>query len=75
MGTGSSRNPDSSSGEEKDDHDGGQLYVSLKMENFKIKEDLVPHVYGSVPIVGSWDASKAVNLTLLISFLYSYNAF
>ncbi|KAM0044708.1 putative 6-phosphofructo-2-kinase, Fructose-2,6-bisphosphate 2-phosphatase [Helianthus debilis subsp. tardiflorus] len=63
MGTGTSRNLDSSShgsGEEKDDHHGGQLYVSLKMENYKVKGDLVPHVYGSVPLVGSWDTSKAL---------------
>ncbi|KAJ9565358.1 hypothetical protein OSB04_001324, partial [Centaurea solstitialis] len=65
MGTGSSKNPDSSSHgtgeEEKDDHGGGgQLYVSLKMENYTIKGDLVPHVYGSVPLVGSWDPSKAL---------------
>lgn len=63
MGGGSSRNLDTSShgsGEEKDDHGGGQLYVSLKMENYKIKGDVVPHVYGSVPLVGSWDTSKAV---------------
>ncbi|XP_076942188.1 6-phosphofructo-2-kinase/fructose-2,6-bisphosphatase-like isoform X2 [Bidens hawaiensis] len=63
MGTGTSRNLDSSShgsAEEKDDHGGGQLYVSLKMENYKLKGDLVPHVYGSVPLVGSWDTSKAL---------------
>lgn len=65
MGTGSSRHFDSSahgSGEEKDDHGGGQLYVSLKMENYNLKGDLVPHVYGSVPLVGSWDTSKALPL-------------
>nr|XP_043635601.1 6-phosphofructo-2-kinase/fructose-2,6-bisphosphatase-like isoform X1 [Erigeron canadensis] len=66
MGSGSSRNLDSSShgsGEEKDiDHGGGQLYVSLKMENYKLKGDLVPHVYGSVPLVGSWDTSKALSM-------------
>ncbi|KAK2988784.1 hypothetical protein RJ640_025943 [Escallonia rubra] len=68
MGTGSSRNPDSSShgGEDREDHAGGQLYVSLKMENYKLKADLIPHVYGSVPIVGSWDSSKA---TLDFKFL------
>ncbi|KAK9065951.1 hypothetical protein SSX86_015353 [Deinandra increscens subsp. villosa] len=63
MGSGSSKNLDTSShgsGEEKDDHGGGQLYVSLKMENHKLKGDLVPHVYGSVPLVGSWDTSKAL---------------
>ena len=40
---------------------GGQLYVSLKMENFTAQGELLPHVYGSVPIVGSWDPSKAVS--------------
>ncbi|KAL4558386.1 hypothetical protein LXL04_036585 [Taraxacum kok-saghyz] len=63
MGSGSSRHHDSSfhgGGEEKDDHGGGQLYVSLKMENYKLDGDLVPHVYGSVPLVGSWDTSKAL---------------
>ncbi|KAL2238327.1 UNVERIFIED_CONTAM: 6-phosphofructo-2-kinase/fructose-2,6-bisphosphatase [Sesamum indicum] len=62
MGTGASRNPDSSShgSEEREDQAGGQLYVSLKMENCKLKEELAPHVYGSVPLVGSWDSSKAL---------------
>nr|GMD12360.1 6-phosphofructo-2-kinase/fructose-2,6-bisphosphatase isoform X1 [Ipomoea batatas] len=64
MGSGSSKNPDSSShgSEEREDHGGGQLYVSLKMENFnlKLKAELIPHVYGSVPLVGSWDSSKAL---------------
>ncbi|KAL6203443.1 hypothetical protein ACLB2K_027143 [Fragaria x ananassa] len=41
---------------------GGQLYVSLKMENnYKLKKgELLPHVFGSVPLVGSWDSSKAL---------------
>lgn len=39
---------------------GQQLYLSLKMENYKLKDNLIPHVYGSVPLVGSWDPSKAV---------------
>ncbi|KAI7734616.1 hypothetical protein M8C21_025411 [Ambrosia artemisiifolia] len=61
MGSGSSRNLDSSSHGSGDDHGGGQLYVSLKMEeNYNLKPDLVPHVYGSVPLVGSWDTSKAL---------------
>ncbi|KAK6145254.1 hypothetical protein DH2020_022074 [Rehmannia glutinosa] len=61
MGTGASKNPDSSShgSEEREDQAGGQLYVSLKMENYKLKGELIPHVYGSVPLVGSWDSSKA----------------
>ncbi|KAJ0979381.1 hypothetical protein J5N97_014855 [Dioscorea zingiberensis] len=60
MGTSSSRNQDSSSNGAKDDGGGGQLYVSLKMENFKITGDLIPHVFGSLPIIGSWDSSKAL---------------
>jgi len=62
MGTGSSKNTDSSShgSEDREDHGGGQLYVSLKMENYKLKGELIPHVYGSVPLIGSWDSSKAV---------------
>lgn len=65
MGTGTSKDTD---GESKEEHDrleqaGGQLYVSLKMENNrKLTGDLVPHVYGSVPLVGSWDPSKSVIL-------------
>ncbi|XP_016436957.1 6-phosphofructo-2-kinase/fructose-2,6-bisphosphatase isoform X2 [Nicotiana tabacum] len=62
MGTGSSKNPDTSSHGSKDDQGGGQLYVSLKMENFKLKGELVPHIYGSVPLIGSWDSSKALPL-------------
>ncbi|XP_048227328.1 6-phosphofructo-2-kinase/fructose-2,6-bisphosphatase [Ricinus communis] len=67
MGTGSSKNGDGNShgGEEREenmDQDGGQLYVSLKMENYKQKRDLFPHVYGSVPLVGSWDSSKALSM-------------
>ncbi|PWA96229.1 6-phosphofructo-2-kinase [Artemisia annua] len=69
MGSGPSKNPDSSShgsGEEKEDHGGGgQLYVSLKMKNYNIRDDLVPHVYGSVPLISSWDSSKAVLPTYL----------
>ncbi|KAI3667764.1 hypothetical protein L6452_42833 [Arctium lappa] len=62
MGTGSSINLDttSSHGVGEDHAGGGQLYVSLKMENYSPKGNLVPHVYGSVPLVGSWDASKAL---------------
>lgn len=41
-------------------HGGAQLYVSLKMENAEISGDLVPHVYGSEPIIGTWDPSRAV---------------
>lgn len=64
MGTGASRNPDSSShgSEEREDQAGGQLYVSLKMENYKLKGELIPHVYGSVPLIGYWDSSKALSM-------------
>lgn len=57
MGTGSSKNPGDSDGVRED---GGQLYVSLKMEYSKINSDFIPHVYGSLPITGSWDTSKAL---------------
>ncbi|XP_034687687.1 6-phosphofructo-2-kinase/fructose-2,6-bisphosphatase [Vitis riparia] len=65
MGSSGSKNLDSGShgGEEREenlDQAGGQLYVSLKMENYKLKGELIPHVYGSVPLVGSWDSSKAL---------------
>ncbi|XP_058110317.1 6-phosphofructo-2-kinase/fructose-2,6-bisphosphatase [Magnolia sinica] len=66
MGTSASKNPDSSQEnedrEENLDHAGGQLYVSLKMVNYKLKGELIPHVYGSVPLVGSWDPSKALSM-------------
>ncbi|KDP45787.1 hypothetical protein JCGZ_17394 [Jatropha curcas] len=67
MGTGSSKDADGNShgGEEREenlDQAGGQLYVSLKMENYKQKRDLIPHVYGSVPLIGSWDSSKALSM-------------
>ncbi|KAI5674967.1 hypothetical protein M9H77_05917 [Catharanthus roseus] len=65
MGTGSSKNPDSSShgSEEREDQGGGQLYVSLKMENsHMLNGELIPHVYGSVPLVGSWEPSKALSM-------------
>lgn len=67
MGTGVSKSTEdggSHGGEAREemlDQAGGQLYVSLKMENYKLKGELIPHVYGSDPLVGSWDASKAVN--------------
>ncbi|XP_075493496.1 6-phosphofructo-2-kinase/fructose-2,6-bisphosphatase [Primulina tabacum] len=65
MGTGVSKNSDDSSAhgsEEREDQGGGQLFVSLKMENYKLKGELIPHVYGSVPLVGSWDPSKALSM-------------
>jgi len=75
MGTGSSKQTDGNSEETKDrtdddDQGGGQLYVSLKMENHKLTTHLVPHVYGSVPLVGSWDSSKAVILITLMFFFF-----
>ena len=72
MGTGASKDADEGSKEERErlDHAGGQLYVSLKMENHKLTGDLVPHVYGSVPLVGSWDPSKAVILIPTLFFLW-----
>ncbi|XP_031271770.1 6-phosphofructo-2-kinase/fructose-2,6-bisphosphatase isoform X2 [Pistacia vera] len=66
MGTGASKSTEDGgthggeAREESLDQAGGQLYVSLKMENYKLKGELIPHVYGSVPLVGSWDASKAL---------------
>lgn len=68
MGTGVSKNADGDShggdGREEDNLDqaGGQLYVSLKMENYRLKGELIPHVYGSVPLVGSWDSFKALSM-------------
>ncbi|GMH11983.1 hypothetical protein Nepgr_013824 [Nepenthes gracilis] len=61
MGTGTSTHSDSSSHgeEESEDQAGGQLHVSLKMENHKLNGELIPHIFGSVPLVGSWDSSKA----------------
>ncbi|KAG8496180.1 hypothetical protein CXB51_009167 [Gossypium anomalum] len=32
------------------------------MENYKKKGDLIPHIYGSVPLVGSWDSTKALSM-------------
>lgn len=60
MGTISSKNQDSSSNGLRDAAGDGVFYVSLKMENPKIAGDLIPHVFGSLPIIGSWDSSKAV---------------
>ena len=72
MGTGASKSTEEGGSqgmgeEEERNQAGGQLYVSLKMENYKRKGDLIPHVYGSVPLVGSWDSSKAVILSLSLS--------
>lgn len=48
--------------EDGNENVGTQLYVSLKMEvdNCKRLGGLVPHVYGSGHMVGSWDPSKAL---------------
>ncbi|PRQ34563.1 putative 6-phosphofructo-2-kinase, Fructose-2,6-bisphosphate 2-phosphatase [Rosa chinensis] len=73
MGTGASKRTQDGShageapeeGEEYlDQGGGGQLYVSLKMENnYKLKKgELLPHVFGSVPLVGSWDPNKALSM-------------
>jgi hypothetical protein len=62
MGASSSKHRDGSSRGERGS--GGQLFVSLRMENWNNSE-LIPHVYGSVPIIGSWDSSKAVLFSLL----------
>ncbi|XP_071721282.1 6-phosphofructo-2-kinase/fructose-2,6-bisphosphatase-like isoform X2 [Rutidosis leptorrhynchoides] len=59
MGSGSSINLNTTG---DDNHGGGQLYVCLKMEDYSPTGDLVPHLYGSVPLVGSWDPSKALPL-------------
>jgi hypothetical protein len=80
MGTGSSKEADDGSegtkhrlNDDDDDHQpGGQLYVSLKMENLKLTTHLVPHVYGSVPLIGSWDPSKAV---IFITPHFSFSGF
>lgn len=65
MGGRSSKHTDGSSGDlgEDGDGDGGrQLYVSLKIENMDAKDDLVPHVFGSIPIIGSWDSTRALSM-------------
>lgn len=52
-----------------EDLSGYQLLVALKMnklDNQPLPLDLVPHVVGSLPIIGSWDETKAVSL---ISFI------
>ncbi|XP_072977195.1 6-phosphofructo-2-kinase/fructose-2,6-bisphosphatase-like [Typha angustifolia] len=59
MGTSASKNSDSTHGGREG---GGQLHVSLKLEDYKIRDDLFPHVFGSVPLIGSWDSSKALSM-------------
>ncbi|XP_009118462.1 6-phosphofructo-2-kinase/fructose-2,6-bisphosphatase [Brassica rapa] len=58
MGSSASKNTEDE--EDGSNGGGGQLYVSLKMENSKVEGELTPHVYGSVPLVGSWDPSNAL---------------
>ncbi|KAK9689609.1 hypothetical protein RND81_09G071100 [Saponaria officinalis] len=64
MGTAASKNSDYSShgdDDEEDDNSGGrQLFVSLKMQNYRLQPEFIPHVFGSAPLVGSWDTSKAL---------------
>ncbi|KAI0497357.1 hypothetical protein KFK09_020580 [Dendrobium nobile] len=62
MGSSSSKHPTSSHGSLDEGGNGGQLYVSLKLESFNIRGDLIPHVFGSVPIIGSWDPSRALRM-------------
>jgi len=75
MGAGGSKASDNcleNAGEEEGlENAGGQLYVSLKMEFSKINRDLIPHVYGSAPLVGSWDPDKAVSYRIPRPFLHS----
>ncbi|XP_057820148.1 6-phosphofructo-2-kinase/fructose-2,6-bisphosphatase isoform X2 [Cryptomeria japonica] len=61
MGGGASKNSGNPGGNEENlEHAGGQLYVSLQMDCIKHNRELVPHVYGSVPLIGLWDPSKAL---------------
>lgn len=72
MGTGQSKNAednlhgDHDEVEETEDHSasvgGGQLYVSLRMENYKVRGMLIPHIFGSARLVGAWDSSKALSM-------------
>ncbi|XP_042018034.1 6-phosphofructo-2-kinase/fructose-2,6-bisphosphatase-like isoform X1 [Salvia splendens] len=66
MGTAASTSADTSS----EHHAGGQLYVSLQMENYRLKGELVPHVFGSAPLVGSWDSSKALSMERESTFMW-----
>lgn len=81
MGTGASSSSHGGGDEPEEEEEyldqggGGQLYVSLKMENnYKLKKgELLPHVFGSVPLVGSWDSSKAVTSSLSLSLFFILN--
>lgn len=51
------------------EHSGGQLFVALRLEKpdgLPMLLDAVPHVTGSMPIVGLWDPAKAVSVLLTI---------
>ena len=62
MGGGASKNSGISGGNEENlENAGGQLYVSLQMDCINHNRELIPHVYGSVPLIGHWDPSKAVS--------------
>jgi len=55
------------------ENSGGQLFVALKLhkaEGQLMPLDAVPHVSGSMPIVGLWDPAKAVSV-LLTTFMAS----
>lgn len=55
------------------ENSGGQLFVALKLhkpDGQHMPLDAVPHVTGSMPIVGLWDTAKAVSV-LLTSFMAS----
>jgi 6-phosphofructo-2-kinase/fructose-2,6-biphosphatase len=60
------------------ENSGGQLFVALKLEKpdgQPMPLDAVPHVTGSMPIVGSWDPAKAVsNHFHVFLFLYIWGS-
>ncbi|KAL9243896.1 hypothetical protein vseg_017733 [Gypsophila vaccaria] len=58
MGTATSKNSDDDEGDSNSV--GKQLFVSLKMQNYLLKAHFIPHVFGSAPLVGSWDSSNAL---------------
>ncbi|GLJ30913.1 hypothetical protein SUGI_0615470 [Cryptomeria japonica] len=69
MGAGGSKAWEKSgAGGEGEGEEDMQLYVSLNMEwsgdrdRDRDQPLLIPHVYGSLPLVGSWDPSKALAL-------------
>lgn len=47
------------------DLSGCQLFVALKMNQLDFQPlplNLVPHIVGSLPMIGCWDETKAVSL-------------